>query len=118
MHPLEIPLPDKFYKWQEFDCFTLAQNMRNILNLKPLPNFDFVYRQYSESDCPGNLIKNYLDFFAVPVMSDEANLVCLNWNGTTALGTFYKDYVIYIINKPVCRHVERLNKFIDSFWFY
>ncbi|BAY20785.1 hypothetical protein NIES2100_05290 [Calothrix sp. NIES-2100] len=113
-----LELPNKFYKWQEFDCFTLAQEMRSLLNLEPLPDFNWIYREYNKLNYPKDLVKVFLDAYAKQSNVDKANLVCLDWEGYKALGTVYQGTIIYIINKPIQRPIERLRLWIDSFWFY
>lgn len=113
-----IELPDRFYKWQEFDCFQLAYLMRSQLNRKPLPRFDYVYGLYDEFNFPKTLMKDLLIQNATQCDLEQAELVCFNFDGKYALGTIYQGSAIYIINKPTCQPISRVSHLIDSFWFY
>ncbi len=81
---------DRPYQWKQFDCFTLAQTIRQAYNVGPLPEMDWVYVAHpTEDTAPPNLVLELLREYTrsrIGAMR-HLDLLALDFHGSIALGT-------------------------------
>lgn len=118
---------------QGYNCYSLAQHVRSIYNVPPLPDFTPLQPHYpTEQSIPPNFILDLLKEHCEK-RSDSAaqhlDLVALRFYGVIALGTVLQ---VHGDDRFVCfmrRHrdgggvsavegIEKLGRSIESVWFY
>lgn len=108
------------YHWRYSDCYTLANTIREINNLEPLPDISWFYNSVSE-----NQMSNAYTLLLINlILTKYTNKVCFHQNfdlvvmqvgGNFCLGTLIEDYVIYLAScSPNYKALSKLNKFVMS----
>jgi hypothetical protein len=116
-----LKLPYTQYKWQKWDCFTLANYVRKHIDGLSLPDInEDVYSKYTEQTQPNDLVETIVKKYCKPATDIATGyIVILKINGVSNLGTIYKNSIIYMgVDSANSQPIDRLAEYIDSIWVY
>lgn len=118
-------LPQQEYDFKSWNCYTLAQWIRNYYGLTPLPDFNWAVNQFdNEDDKPARIseiLEHNLEKYATRNLDviKEYDLVLLNIYNKYILGTFVDKHVcVMSLAGATCVPISRIGTYIDSIWTY
>lgn len=115
-------LPTSEYSWQKWNCFHLADHIRQEFGLEPLPDVSNIWKKYylQENQAPKDLVKNTIWQFCLRTLEPKNfNLCLLRFDATDNLGTVLDGKVIFIgHNQASIMPLHRVTQYIDSVWQY
>lgn len=120
---LNLTLPSISYQWHTWDCFALANWLRNQTNLYPLPCLEWLYRHYTEDTLPCTIVSQILRHYAARRTDglNQMDLVCLRFGGNPeGLGTVVNDGVVFMSFErgAVWMPLADVQSRIGSVWVY
>jgi hypothetical protein len=116
-----LNLPTTKFDWETWNCFSLANFIRGVCGLNPLPDFDFYYKEkYTESNCPPYLITELLDEHAHKENTlNNFYLVSMRFRKRDNLGTVYENAIIHIgSDRAMISSVSVIGKYITGIYSY